>query len=85
MLKLCYNKISFAGKLRRMIFPRESQLVLQAFVLSMLFQKEDCHPSVHLTWLQMQVLKVTAVTQVALTTVHQVTVAAHKQVIPLQA
>lgn len=72
--------IIFVGNLIKIICPRESQYVCQAFVRSMGLKKESCHLSAHLIWAQMGALKMTAVTQVALTAVPQVIILAHRQV-----
>lgn len=75
-----FFNLNFIGSLRRrIIYLLGSQFALQALVLSMLFQKESCHPSVHLMWRQIAALKMTVVKQVLLK-VHP----AHRQVIILQ-
>ena len=77
------NMMIFVGSLRKIICPQESQFALQAFVQSMLFQKESCHLLDHLIWRQMETLKMTVVKQVFLPRAYQVTVSVHRQVLTL--
>ena len=70
----------FVGSLRKIICPQESQFALQAFVQSLLFQKESCHLFDLLIWIQMEALKMTVAKQIFLPRAHQVMLSVHRQV-----